>query len=165
MSLVLNIVRTYRRPRAVVKGLISQELREPQVFFFNALFCVLVLFVQLPVLSLRADTSSMSYEELRSGTIMGVLFVLPLLLYGLALVLGGVLRVLRNPAPGLWVRLALFWSLLAVTPLMMVHSALSATLGQTEAVIGFGFVVAGAFLYILISALVEVTQLAHRAQN
>lgn len=166
MSLVLNIVRSYRRPRAVIKGLVAQDLRDPQVLFFGLLACGLIFVAQWPRLSRAATLDpSVTFEQRMGGALFGIMFLLPLLLYGLAWLWGLVLRALRGPIPGLWVRLAVFWALLAVTPLMLLQGVLSAMLGQSAAVIGFGFVVLGVFLYILGAASAEVASLARDSRE
>jgi hypothetical protein len=92
-------------------------------------------------------------------------FLLPLVLYGVAGLLQLGLRLGRARVPGLWVRTAFFWSLLAVTPLMLVQAALSAALGPGGSVAVFGFVVAALFLYILIQSLREAVALARAGKE
>jgi len=149
MSLIHNIARSYRAPADVVRTMIVQGIREPQVLFFNLLACGLIFVSQWPRLSRDATLDpSVTFEQRMGGALFAVMFLLPLILYGLAWLLHGGLRLARVPVPGLWVRLVLFWSLLAVTPLMLLHGGLSAMLGPVGAVQAFGFVVAGAFIYI-----------------
>lgn len=159
MSLMRNIARSYRAPGDVVTGLARGDLREPQVLFFALLACGLIYVAQLPGLQRLSNSVDLSFEELRSGALFGVIFILPLLLYGFAALLQLVLRLFR-PVAGLHVRLAFFWALLAVTPLMLLQGGLSALLGPEGVVLAFGFVVACAFLYILGAGLGAVMRLA-----
>lgn len=94
------------------------------------------------------------------GALFGVMFLLPLVLYAIAGLLQLGLRLFLRPVPGLHARLAFFWALLAVTPLMLLQGGLTAFLGAHPAVAAFGFVVAGAFLYILGAGLRAVMRLA-----
>jgi len=161
MSLVLNIARSYRAPGKVVTGLAQGDLREPQVLFFGLLACGLIFVAQWPGLSRAATIDpSITFEQRMGGALFGVMFILPLLLYGLAGILHFGVRVLVRPVAGLHVRLALFWSLLSVAPLMLLQGGLSAFLGANAAVSAFGFVVALAFLYILGAGLRAVLLLA-----
>lgn len=156
MSLMRNIARSYRAPGKVVAGLARGDLREPQVLFFALLACGLIYVAQWPGLSRAATLDpSVSFEQRMGGALFAVMFVLPLLLYALAALLQLGLRLFR-PVSGLHVRLAFFWSLLAVAPLMLLQGGLSALLGPQAVVQAFGFVVAGAFLYILGAGLVAV---------
>jgi hypothetical protein len=162
MSLTHNILRSYRDPRAVVRGLALGDLREPQVMFFALLACGLIFVAQWPGLSRAATLDpSVTFEQRMGGALFGIMFLLPLVLYGLAALLHGGLRLGGVIVPGMLVRLALFWALLAVTPLMLLQGGLAAFLGSGVVSQGFGFVVAVAFLYILvkgISAVRGVTQ-------
>lgn len=158
-----NIARSYRAPGKVVAGLARGDLREPQVLFFALLACGLIFVAQWPGLSRAATLDpSVSFEQRMGGALFGVMFILPLLLYGVAGLLQLGLR-LFQPVAGLHVRLALFWALLAVTPLMLFQGGMSAMLGPQGAVMAFGFVVAGAFLYILGAGLRSVVQIARAA--
>ncbi len=161
MSLVLNIVRSYRAPGKVVSHLAQGDLREPQVLFFGLLACGLIFVAQWPGLSRAAMLDpSITFEQRMGGALFGVMFMLPLLLYGLAAMLQLALRGIARPVAGLHVRLSLFWALLAVSPLMLFQGGLSAFLGANAAVSAFGFVVAAAFLYILGAGLRAVMHLA-----
>ncbi|WP_071798809.1 hypothetical protein [Natronohydrobacter thiooxidans] len=161
MSLMRNIARSYRAPGEVVAALARGDLREPQVLFFALLACGLIYVAQWPGLSRAATLDpSVSFEQRMGGALFAVMFVLPLLLYAVAALLQLGLRLFR-PVPGVHVRLALFWALLAVTPLMLLQGGLSALLGPQGLVQAFGFVVAGAFLYILGAGLGAVMRLAH----
>ncbi len=159
MSLIRNIARSYRAPGDVVSGLARGDLREPQVLFFALLACGLIFVAQWPGLSRAATLDpSVTFEQRMGGALFGVMFVLPLLLYAVAALLQFALRLLR-PVAGLHVRLAFFWALLAVTPLMLLQGGLSAMLGPLVPIQAFGFVVMAAFLYILVAGLRAVMRL------
>ena len=150
MSLVSNLLHTYRRPAQVVGDLDQQGLREPQVLFFGLLACGLIFVAQWPGLSRAAALDpSVTLEQRMGGALFAVMFMLPLLLYGVAGLIQLVLRLAVAPVTGLRVRLALFWALLSVTPLMLLQGGLSGFLGANPVVTLFGFVVAASFLYIL----------------
>lgn len=160
MSLVGNLARTWRRPAQVVHELDGQGLREPQVLFFALLACGLIYVAQWPGLSRAAAIDpSVTFEQRMGGALFAVMFLLPLVLYGLAGALQLVLRVFAGPVQGLRVRLALFWALLSVTPLMLLQGGLMAFLGGGPFVTLFGFVVLGCFLYILGAGLWTVVRL------
>ena len=154
MSLMRNIARSYRAPGKVVSGLADDDLREPQVLFFGLLACGLIYVAQWPGLSRAATLDpSITFEQRMGGALFGVMFLLPLVLYAIAAMLQLALRLTGRAVPGLHVRLAFFWALLAVTPLMLAQGGMIAFLGAHPAVTAFGFVVAGAFLYMLIAGL------------
>jgi hypothetical protein len=161
MSVTRNIIRTYRDPAAVVRGLAQGDLREPQVMFFALLACGLIFVAQWPILSRAATLDpSVTFEQRMGGAMFGIMFLLPLMLYGLAAVLKLGLRLSGRKVPGIFARLALFWSLLAVTPLMLVQGGLSAFLGPVGVTQVFGFVVLLVFLYILVRSIAAVRVIA-----
>lgn len=166
MSMTANILRSYRAPRAVLRGLIEQGLREPQVLFFGTLACALIFVAQWPALSRAATLDpSVTFEQRMGGALFGTVFLLPLILYALAGVLQLVLRVFGRAVPGLWVRAAVFWAFLAITPLMLVQAVLSAAFGPMGVALVFGGVVAVIFAYILIAGLREVSALATQTRT
>lgn len=161
MSLTRNILRSYRDPAGVVRGLAQGDLREPQVMFFALLACGLIFVAQWPILSRAATLDpSVTFEQRMGGAMFGIMFLLPLVLYGLAALLKLGLRLSGRSVPGILARLALFWSLLAVTPLMLVQGGLSAFLGLVGVTQGFGFVVLLVFLYILVKSVSAVRGIA-----
>ncbi|NBB98394.1 MAG: YIP1 family protein [Alphaproteobacteria bacterium] len=161
MSLTQNILRSYRDPARVVRGLAQGDLREPQVMFFALLACGLIFVAQWPGLSRAATIDpSVTFEQRMGGAMFGIMFLLPLILYGCAAVLKLGLRVGGAAVPGILVRLALFWSLLTVTPLMLLQGGLSAFLGSGPVSSGFGFVVLLVFLYILVKSVSAVRAFA-----
>lgn len=162
MSVIRNMARTYRSPRAVTRGMIAQGIAEPQVLVFGLLSCGLIFVAQWPGLSRAATLDpSVTFEQRMGGALFAIMFILPLVLYGVAGLLQLAVRVMSGPVQGLHVRLVLFWSLLSVTPLMLVQGTLAAFLGATEAVTAFGFVVAAVFLYIVGAGLLEVVRPRH----
>jgi hypothetical protein len=166
MSLVGNLARTWRRPAQVVRELDDQGLREPQLLFFALLACGLIYVAQWPGLSRAAAIDpSVSFEQRMGGALFAVMFLLPLVLYGLAGVVQVMLRLFAAPVHGLRVRLALFWALLSVTPLMLLQGGLSAFLGAGPFVTLFGFVVLGCFLYILGAGLWTVVRLTQGSES
>ncbi len=161
MSLVRNIARSYRDPGGVVSQLARGDIREPQVLFFGLLACGLIFVAQWPVLSREATLdTSVTFEQRMGGALFAVMFVLPLLLYAIAGLLQFGLRLFSRSVNGLHVRLAFFWTLLSVTPLMMIERGMSAFLGAHPAVTVLGFVVALVFLYKLTAGLGAVLRLS-----
>ncbi|MCC1481702.1 YIP1 family protein [Roseibaca sp. Y0-43] len=149
------------KPRLVVGALARGDLREPQVMFFALLACALIFVSQWPILSRAATLDpSVTFEQRMGGAMFGIMFLLPLLLYGFAALLKLGLRLSGRIVPGILARLALFWSLLTVTPLMLVQGGLSAFLGPVGLTQGFGFVVLLVFLYILVKSVSAVRGIA-----
>ncbi|WP_209427625.1 YIP1 family protein [Pararhodobacter sp. SW119] len=154
MSLSTDILRSYRAPRLVVREQLAAGRREDRVLVYLMLACVLIFFAQWPGVTRAAQIDpSVPLQARIGGALMGVLFVLPLLSYALALFIWLALR-LVVPVSAYGVRLALFWAVLAITPLMLVQAALSSALGASGGGMQlFGFVVLAGFLFILFGGL------------
>lgn len=154
MSISADILRSYRAPRAVVRRQLATGPREDRALVFLILACLLFFVAQWPALSRAAQIDpSVPFEARVGGALTGVLFVLPLLSYGLASLLWLGLRPL-GPITAFGARLALFWAMLAVSPLVLAHSALTAAVGAPgTATRLFGLLVLAAFVAILVSGL------------
>lgn len=153
MSLTADILRSYRAPRRVVHRQLQAGRREDRALVYLMSACVLIFIAQWPALSRAAQLDpSVPFDARLGGALMGVLFVLPLLAYAISFLLWLALR-LFGPVERYGVRLALFWAMLAVSPLMLAQSALSSIVGTGGVVLLFGLGVLAAFLVILVAGL------------
>ncbi len=75
------------------------------------------------------------------GALMATLFLLPPLAYALAAISHLVARALGGRGTGYGARMALFWSLLAVSPLMLLQGLVRGFLGEGPALTATGLVV------------------------
>ena len=66
---------------------------------------------------------------LLGASLMAWLFVAPLMLYGLAGVTFVILKILRGNPTGYATRLALFWALLASSPVLLLHGLTAGFVG------------------------------------
>ena len=153
MSLTADILRSYRAPRRVVHRQLQAGRREDRALVYLMSACVLIFIAQWPTLSRAAQLDpSVPFDARLGGALMGVLFVLPLVAYAISFLLWLALR-LFGPVERYGVRLALFWAMLAVSPLMLAQSALSSIVGTGGVVLLFGLGVLAAFLVILVAGL------------
>tara|TARA_R110002110_G_scaffold20312_3_gene82440 strand:- start:1784 stop:2272 length:489 start_codon:yes stop_codon:yes gene_type:complete len=119
MAATRDIVATYRRPGQVIARLLGQGTREDRALIYLMVGCLMVFVAQTPRLARQAHVTGEDLGMLMGGTLMAWLFVAPLVLYALA----GTTQILgrltgRGPG-GYGARLALFWALLAASPLML----------------------------------------------
>ncbi len=153
MSLSADILRSYRAPRRVLRRQLSAGKREDRALMYLMLACILIFVAQWPAMSRSAQMTDVPIDAWRGGAVIGVMFVLPLLAYGLAFLLWLGLRPF-GPASAYGTRLALFWAMLVVSPLMLVQSALTSVLGTASAAVQlFGLGVLAVFLVILVAGL------------
>ncbi|NUH64226.1 YIP1 family protein [Sulfitobacter sp. S0837] len=120
MAVTSDIVATYRGPGKVMSGLLAQGRNEVRVLMF-ALMAGLLIFVALSPYQARAahldPEGPLSVRQYWSAFFW--IFIMPLLLYGLAAMVWAVTRVSGQRISGYAVRLTLVWSLLASAPLLL----------------------------------------------
>ncbi|MFN3955884.1 MAG: YIP1 family protein [Pararhodobacter sp.] len=154
MALSSDILRSYRSPRAVLRALLARDRREARALFYLLLACALVFVAQWPRLAREAHLSdAIPLQGLMAGALFGWLFIAPLFLYGIGSLLGLVLRLAQPGVDGFAVRLALFWALLVVSPLVLLQGALAALAGPGALALITGVAVLGVFGAVLIAGL------------
>ncbi len=156
MSVTGNIVESYRAPRRVVRRLLDAGRREDRALAYLMVACLLIFVAQWPRLSREAHLSDeIPLTAMLSGALFGWLFVAPLVFYGLAAVLHGLQRLMRQPSSFWSARLVTFWALLAVAPLWLIHGLLVAFVGPGALVQLFGFVALAAYIGFVLAGLRE----------
>ena len=130
MSIVLDIVRTYRAPRDTIARRIGTDVREDRALAVLMAACVVIFVAQWPRIAREAHIApEIGFDARLAGALFGWLFLAPLLFYGISLLVSGGLRLLRRPANGYSVRMALFWGLLAATPMFLLTGLTSGFVG------------------------------------
>ncbi len=129
MAVTSDIVRTYRAPREVVRGLLAAGVREDRAFVFLIVGCILIFVAQLPRLSRLAFEQDIEFGILVANSVMGILIIWPLFLYLIAGMLLLVTRLKGGALTAYQARLALFWAFLAAAPLGLLHGLTVAFVG------------------------------------
>ena len=137
--------------------------------------CLLIFVAQWPLLAREAHLARLAavaagvptgqvpdVQALMVGRMFATLFVLPLALYGLAAVTRLVARAFGGQGTYYSARIALFWSLLATTPLMLLQGLVGGLIGPGPAFTAVGVAVLAAFAYLWINAVI-VTERADAA--
>ncbi|MCC5989133.1 MAG: YIP1 family protein [Pararhodobacter sp.] len=154
MSLSGDILRSWRAPRAVLRARLAAAQGERSAILYLMLACVLIFVAQWPRLSREAASDdAIPFEGLMAGALFGWLFVAPLFFYAIAGLMGMVLRLLRPATRWLAVRMALFWALLATSPLVLIQGALAALAGPGAVALASGLAVLAVFVVILVAGL------------
>lgn len=147
MPLTTDIVATYRRPRAVMRRLLELGPREDRALAFMMGGCVVVFISQWPVAARRAHLEGLELNALLGASLMAWVFLAPLLMYGVAALSHGVARLFGGQGTFYGARLALFWSFLAATPLMLLNGLVGGFIGPGPALSLVGLVWLGVFLW------------------
>lgn len=129
MPVTQNITATYRGPGRVLRRLLDAGQREDRALAYLMAGCVVVFIAQLPRLAREAHLTGQELNMLLGATLMAWLFIAPLLLYLLAAITHVVARALRGQGSFYGARLALFWALLASSPLLLLHGLVAGFVG------------------------------------
>ncbi len=166
MSVTANILQSWRAPGTVMRRLLAGGLREDRALMYLMGACLVIFFAQWPRLArLAHETDEVPLQAMLGGALMGWLFIAPLFLYGLAGALRLVMVALRRPIGWFEARLALFWSLLAASPLWLLNGFLNGVIGPgvVTGIIGLGIL--AAFFWLLAQMLATVALEARAAKT
>ncbi|WP_299686586.1 YIP1 family protein [uncultured Tateyamaria sp.] len=140
MSISRNIVATYRGPGAVIRRLLAMGPREDRALAYIMGACALFFVAQLPRLAREAHLTGQELNMLLGGSLMAWIFIAPLLFYGIAFLARIVGRVLGGKGTAYGARLALFWALLASSPLLLLHGLTAGFVGPGIELQGVGLI-------------------------
>ena len=158
MSIVLDILRTYRAPRATLRARVSGQVREDRALAVLMGGCVLLFVAQWPRLSREAHfDESISFDARLAGALFGWVLVAPLFFYLLALLTHMTLRLVGTVTTGFETRMALFWALLASSPAWLLAGLMAGFVGPGPVTTVTGLLAFGAFLMFWVAGTIEVS--------
>lgn len=129
MSVATDIVATYRGPARVFVRLLEAGPREDRSLMFLMLGCALMFIAQLPRLAREAHLTGQDLTMLMGASLLALLFIAPLLLYLLAQGSHLMARIFGGCGTAGRARVALFWALLAASPLILLHGLVAGFIG------------------------------------
>lgn len=153
MPVTTDITATYRGPGRVMRRLLDMGQREDRALAFLMGACGLVFIAQLPRLSREAHLTGQELNMLLGGSLMAWIFIAPLFLYLLAGASHLLARVAGGRGSWYGARLALFWSLLASTPILLLHGLVAGFIGPGPAREGVGILWCAVFFWFWIATL------------
>jgi len=154
VSIASDIVRTYRAPREVQARRMAGAPREDRALAVLMGACVLIFIAQWPRLSREAFLDpSIGFDARLAGALFGWIMVMPLVFYALAMVVQLALRVFGTTGVGFASRMALFWALLASTPLWLLTGLAAGFAGPGPGLTISGIAALGAFIIFWIAGL------------
>ncbi len=155
MAVTLNILRTWREPRRVMRRLLDMGQREDKAIAYLMAGCLLVFIAQMPRLRLmsmtsRATDGSADFDMLMGTTFFVWVLLMPLVFYAIAALSHVIARVLGGQGSWYGARLALFWTLLATAPLLLFYGLLQGFLGAAPitAIVGAGWLIAFGLIWV-----------------
>ncbi|MCA1286929.1 YIP1 family protein [Salipiger bermudensis] len=153
MSLSREILATYRGPGKVVARLLSQGPREDRALMLVMAACALFFIAQMPALSRQAHLEETELNPLLGGALLAWLVLAPLLFYLVAFLSHLVAKLFGGKGSAYGARLALFWALLAATPLVLLNGLVAGLMGPGLQLTLVGLVWFAVFLWFWLSGL------------
>lgn len=147
MSVVLDILRTWRTPRQVQRRRLSAAPREDRALAVLMAACALNFVAQWPRLAREAHLEEgAALDVLMGGALLGWLFIAPLAFYAIAFLTRMALKFAGVRLTGFQSRMALFWALLAAVPAWLLNGLVAGLAGPGPALTLVGLVAFAAFV-------------------
>lgn len=154
MAVVFDIVQSWRTPRLVIARHLQRHPTEGFAFSVLVAFLLLAFVAQWPAMSRAAylhPEAGLTQRMVAAG--LALLASIPFW-YGLAGLSHLVAQRLGGKGGYLGARLALFWALLAVAPLMLLQGIFSGFAGPGALATGAGIFILGGFSYLWLNMLI-----------
>ncbi len=155
MPVTTDIVATYRGPGRVMRRLLDMGQREDRALAIVMAACVLVFVGQTPRLAREAHLTGQELNSLLAGALFAWVLSAPLLLYILAGISHLVARLFGGSGDWFGARMALFWSFLASSPLLMLFGLVAGFIGPGAAQNLVGGLWLVVFVWFWISGLIQ----------
>lgn len=157
MGIVPDILRGWRDPAGLARSKLGKGEGAALATLMGA--CALLFVAQWPRLAREAHLNPEVPLEARLGAaLLALVFVLPLFFYALASLSQLAIRVFGRKVSGYAARVALFWALLCLTPVLLLHGLGVGFLGQGAAVTVLGLLVLAGFGYLWLRMLAGVQE-------
>ncbi|WGH78806.1 YIP1 family protein [Jannaschia ovalis] len=153
MSVTTDIPRSWLRPRAVMAEHMARGTGDSTAFIFLMAGCLLLFVSRLPALSREAFLTGGDFMLATGGALMAIVFLLPLLMIGLAWIAHLVTRLFGSKGRAENARVATSWTLLAVSPAMLLNGLTEGFVGPGPALQLVGIVALGGFIWIWVNTL------------
>ena len=155
MSVVSNVLYTYRSPSKAFERMYARPDSEATSLGYLMGACFLTYVAQWPYLARQAHLEDFNLQTSLAASLLAWLLIAPLLLYTLAIVLYFFHKFFKGSKTSAQIRVGLFWSFLAATPLMMLFGLVKGFLGHgtAESIVGFFWFVA--FSYFIFCAVLR----------
>ncbi len=147
MSVTRNIAATYRSPGGVIARILADGQREDRALAYLMAACALMFVGQLPKLAREAHLSGADLNMLMGASLLGLVFIAPLIFYALAWISHLVARLLGGQGTFWSARIALFWALLAASPLILLHGLVAGFIGPGPQLTLVGLLWCAVFLW------------------
>ena len=114
---------------------LEDGIREEQTLFFAILFGLLSFLSLLPALAKHAFLTNESLSALAAAQFISSVFMMPLLMYGIAAVSHLILKYFGGQGDYIGARRALFWAALVTTPAILLTSIAEAYFSEISTIL------------------------------
>ena len=160
MPVSTDILESYVRPRQVFRRKLEGGTHEGRALATLIGACLLIFVAQWPGLARAAHVDpAIPLDARMGGALLGTLFLLPPIAYAVAALSHLAARAFGGTGSYFSARLALFWSLLAVSPLMLLQGLVRGFIGPGPALTVVGLAVLATFLMFWVTSLFESERL------
>jgi hypothetical protein len=154
MAVTSDILRTWTRPSAVIRDHLALGPREDRALVFLMAGCFVLFIARLPQFARTANETGLGIERDVAYGLFGTMFLLPLILYALALVSFVLTRPLLPALTPTSARLTLFWALLAASPAALFYGLVAGFIGPGSQMTLAGLIWVAAFGVFWLSGLI-----------
>ena len=149
MSLLAGIAATWASPRAAMAARVGQGQREDRAIAALMGAAIVLLVARTPALARAAELDpSVPFQARLGGSMLALLFLMPLLAYALAWVLH-LVGVRGGRGQGWRARATLFWMLLAIGPAVLAQGLIEGLAGPGALSAATGLLVFLIFVWFL----------------
>ena len=143
MSVVSRVLLTYRSPSRAFDLMYGRPIDESSSLGYLMGACIFTYVAQWPYLARQAHLDGFDLQTSLAASLLAWLLIAPLLLYTLALFVYFFHKVLGGGKSSVQIRMGLFWSFFAASPLMMLLGIVKGFLGSgtAENIVGFAWLV------------------------
>lgn len=118
-----------------MKRHLDNGIREEQTLFFAILFGLLSYLSLLPALAKHAFLTNESLSALAAAQFISSVFMMPLLMYGIAAISHLILKYFGGQGDYVGARRALFWAALVTTPAILLTSIAEAYFSEISKIL------------------------------
>ena len=133
MPVTTDILASYRRPNTTLRAILARGVSEPRALAYLMGACGVMFIAQWPKLAREAHLQDTELEPALGGALLATLIFLPLIFYTIAGLSQLAARVIGKPVAGYETRVALFWALLAASPLALLNGLVAGFIGPGPA--------------------------------
>lgn len=155
MAVTLDIIEAHYRPMRVMQRQLDRGQREERALALLMVACVIMFMSQWPWHARQSHLNGAHLTDAIQNDAFALIFLLPLLSYGIAALTRLVAMIFRGKGTWYASRLALFWAMLASSPLLLLSGLVKGFIGLGPQNTMVGAVWFAVFMWIWLGSLIR----------